>query len=92
MSAGTWTLVNMNADVRFKLTPFGVETLRKEIARYAPPERLDAFVANRATPQADGYVHMRLWEVSSYFHAGLYNGAAGVCFVDNNIEITPEVA
>ena len=77
--------LNINSQVRIKLTPCGIEKLKKKheelrsfcpsIGDFKPPET-----------DKDGYCEMQLWDVMNTFGEDMYNGNMNLPF-ETNIQI-----
>ncbi len=77
--------LNINSNVRIKLTPFGIAKLaanheelrssRPSIGKFTPPET-----------DKDGYCEMQLWEIMSTFGEDMYMGNMHLPF-ETNIQI-----
>lgn len=77
--------LNINSYVRIKLTPFGIEQLRK---KHEEIRKMNPCIGEFIPPEVDteGYSKMQLWKVMYELGGHAYNGSKNLPF-EMNIKI-----
>jgi hypothetical protein len=86
----TYVPININTEIRFKLTAAGRTRLLLESTRYLTPETeflRPAVEAAANLVDEEGYTRMSLWKVINTFGADCFMGSNRLPFVGNTIEI-----
>ncbi len=74
--------INLNSDIKFKLTDHGKQILNKHVASIDFGESnldyLREVIQEKNTADSDGYHKMQMWYAMSVFGKGMYSGAKNI--------------